>query len=226
MKTLCILLTFLVSVNLGSARELLAVFLDQPEDLPTPLYLFDGTQSYELEVAGPYFSLPVVLPKGDLRLVLSERELEEGAEISPDMVKFVLPGSWSRVYLVCLPTNKVGEGSLPINVTPVNASDGELPLGTTLLMNLSRAEIYGNFGKLRVAVKPGETKSFAAPIREFGSYPVRINCILPGEAESQPLMVSNWLHDPDVKQLVFVTPRATSKFPAFRAVTDKPDVSR
>jgi hypothetical protein len=116
------------------------------------------------------------------------------------------------------PSNKL----FPARVLPVNASTDKLPAGHTLFYNFTEATVYGKFGNIVVTVKPGKSTNMKPPIDESGSYPVEIDCRIPGEEKTTALARSSWRHSPDSRQIVFIVPPPQGKLPRLWSLNDTP----
>ena len=213
-------LLFLLMSQLSSAREIRTIFMGKGRDKPEQAVLFTGKENLKVTLPGRNFSPDVEIPRGDLNLAVLPKALPEGEEL-PEGVQIVkIPEQWSRVILLFLPdpSNKV----FPAHVLPVNASSGKLPPGHTLFHNFTDSPIYGKFSKTVVTVEPGKSAQMRPPIDEGGSYPVEINCRLPGEDKTTAIVRSSWHHSSKSRKIVFIVPSAKGKIPRLWSLNDTP----
>ncbi|MCB1131668.1 MAG: hypothetical protein KDN05_11095, partial [Verrucomicrobiae bacterium] len=203
-----------------AGRTVRAIFIQPPDKAPEKALLFMEGGSVEIELPSRNLSPEVDLPAGDLSaFVLSEAP--PAGEKPPQGAQLVrIPEAWSRCILLFFPVpdNK----AFPARVIPLNASTGDFPLGHTLIYNVSPAKVAAKFGDLRVEVKPGGTASLKPPLARFGDYPVAIDCLFPGDSKPTSICRSQWQHDPEVRQLLFVTPAPGYKVPRVWSILDRP----
>ena len=79
----------------------------------------------------------------------------------------------------------------------------------------------GKFGEELITVRPGKTASLKPPISKFGDYPVAIDCVFPGDKKPTAICRSSWQHDPEVRQILFVTPAPGFKVPRVWGILDR-----
>lgn len=213
-----VLLLFLLQIS--SAREIRTIFIGQGQEKLEQAVLFTGKENIEVKLPGRNFSPEIEIPKGALTLAILPRPLAEGEEVPKAAQKINIREQWSRVILLFLPdpTNKF----FPARVIPVNASSDKLPVGHSLFYNFSESTIYGKFGARVITVEPGQSLKMRPPIKESGSYPVQIDCRLPGEETTTALARSSWHHSPDSRQIVFIVPSPQGKFPRLWSLNDSP----
>lgn len=188
----------------AAARKARAIFIQPPEPVAEKATLFTGTVYAEIELPQRNLSPEVDLPDGDLTLVVLPGKLAPDAKVPEGAPKFIIPAAWSRCILLFFPdpSNKV----FPARVIPVNASTENFPNGDTLIYNVSTAAIMGKFGTQVVKVMPGKSSIVKPPISGFGDYEVAIDCAFPDDTKPTAVCRSTWQHDPDVRQILFVTP--------------------
>ncbi len=204
----------------ASARKARAIFVQPTGEAVEKAVFFSGTEYVEIELPRRNFSPEVELPAGDLVLAVLPDRLAPDAEVPAGAQKITIPAAWSRCLFVVIPdpTNKV----FPARVIPVNASADVFPEGATRIYNLSKAAIRGNFGGQAVKVLPGESGVIKPPVSAFGSYPVEIDCAFPGDAKPTSICRSQWQHDPEARQILFVTPSPGLKVPRVWGILDHP----
>jgi hypothetical protein len=173
---------------------------------------------FKIELPQWNFSPEVDLPDGDLNVAVLSTLPPKGEPIPLSTPTIKIPDSWSRCLLIFLPDpdNKV----FPAKIIPVNASAAEFPNGYTKIYNLTGATILGKFGSESVKVLPRKSASFKPPTSQFGPYLVAIDCVLPGEEKLSGICCSSWMHNPDVRQIMFVTPSEGYKVPRIWGILD------
>lgn len=215
-----ILLSFFLSFGVLQAREARSIFVQPPQGAPEKAYLVTNTQSIQVDLPTRNFSSEVSLPAGDLTFAVLPKPLEQGQEIPENAPIVRVPKEWSRCYLLFVVDKK--NEFFPVRVLPINASGNGFPEGHYQMLNASNATIRARFGKQVVVVKPGKISLVEPPINEFGSYPIRVDCLKPGEKEPSVICQSMWQHDPSARQLVLVTTSPTRSLPRIWALTDVP----
>lgn len=215
--TLCLLGAMVSPVQ--AARKVRAVFI-QPSNMDHPkALLLAGDKMVEIELPQRNFSPEVELPDGDLQVSILSAPPSAGSPIPAEAPRFTLPESWSRCLLLFFPdpSNKV----FPAKVIPVNASTADFPKGHTLIYNVTAATIQARFGAETVKAAPGKSVSLKPPMAGFGDYQVAIDCAFPGDNEPTAICRSTWQHDPEARQILFVTPTPGYKVPRVWGILDR-----
>jgi hypothetical protein len=204
----------------AAARKARAIFVQPTGESVEKAVLFSGTEYVEIELPRRNFSPEVELPAGDLVLAVLPGRLAADAPVPAGAQKITVPAAWSRCLLVVIPdpSNNV----FPARVIPVNASADVFPKGETRIYNLSKAAIRGNFGGQNVKIMPGQAGTIKPPISAFGSYPVEIDCAFPGDATPTSICRSTWQHDPEARQILFVTHSPGHRIPRAWGILDHP----
>lgn len=212
------LLLLAISAPMLPARQVRAIYLPGSGGPLPKAYLIGAEKSFEVELPQRNLSPEVKLPNGDLTLVALPSLLPADTKIPEGAPRVTIPASWGRCILIFLgdPSNKV----FPVRIIPVNASTVNFSKGSTRIYNLSKTTLLGRFGDERVQLKPGKSESFGAPIRDFGSYPMGIDCIPEGETAPRAVCRSVWQHDPESHQILFVIPKEGSILPRIWGVLD------
>lgn len=214
------LLAMLILTSAAEAsKKVRAVFI-QPANLDYPkALLVAGDKAVEIELPQRNFSPEVELPDGELQVTILKGAPAAGVPIPADAPKITIPESWSRCLLLFFPdpSNKV----FPAKVIPVNASTTDFPKGHTLIYNVTAATIVARFGSETVKAAPGKSTSIKPPISGFGDYPVAIDCAFPGDKEPTAICRSTWQHDPEARQILFVTPSPGYKVPRIWGILDR-----
>jgi hypothetical protein len=202
-----------------SAREARTILIQAPTKVPEKVMIYTGVEYLDIELTQRNFSTKIKLPDGDLTLALLPDKLASGDQMPAEAPRFTIPASWGRCLLVFFadPANKV----IPLRVIAVNASPDHFPIGHTLLYNFSNVRIHGDFGGQMVSLLPGKRCFIKPPISQVGAYPVMIECVFPNDKKVSTVFRSNWRHEPDARQLLFVTPSAGHKIPRVWGVLDR-----
>jgi hypothetical protein len=208
----------------SAARKVRAIFISPGTPALEKATLFTGTQSVEVELPQRNLSPEVSLPDGDLLVAILPAPPATGEDLPAAAPKIKIPAAWERCILLFFPdpTNPV----FPARVIPVNASTADFPKGHSLIYNVSNASILAKFGEEQVSVKPGSTASLKPPITGLGDYLVAIDCILPEETKPTAICRSSWQHDPDARQILFITPTPGFKVPRVWGILDRQQETR
>ena len=207
-----------------AARKARAIFISPGGSPLQKAVLFTGAHYADVELPQRNLSPEVDLPDGDLLVAILPSPLAEGEKLPAEAPKIKIPAAWARCILLFFPdpSNRV----FPARVLPVNASAADFPKGHTLIYNVSTAAIMAKFGDVLVSVKPGGIASLKPPIPGFGDYLVAIDCLLPGDTKPTAICRSSWQHDPDVRQILFITPTPGLKFPRVWGLPDREQETR
>jgi hypothetical protein len=213
------LLVGVFSLPASAARKARAMFIQPAGEALEKAILFTGKAYVEVELPQRNFSPEVDLPDGELVLAVLRKPLDAGQEVPADAPQVKIPEAWSRCLLLFFPdpSNKF----FPARVIPVNASAADFPKGHTLVYNVSSAAVMGKFGSEVVTVRPGKSASLKPPVANFGDYPVEIDCIFPGDEKPSSVCRSTWQHDPEARQILFVTPAPGYKVPRVWGILDR-----
>lgn len=216
-------LTFICLIGMAlpsaAARKVRAIFISPGSPALEKAVLFTGVQSVEIELPQRNLSPEVSLPDGDLLVAILPTPPAAGDDLPAAAPKIKIPAAWERCILLFFhdPTNPV----FPARVIPVNASTADFPKGHSLIYNVSNASIQAKFGEEQLSVKPGNIASLRPPVAKLGDYLVAIDCILPGETKPTAICRSTWQHDPDVRQILFITPTPGFKVPRVWGILDR-----
>lgn len=217
---LFILLCSSVSLSLPceAARKARAIFIQPPGGAPEKAVLFSSTRSEEIELPSRNLSPEIQLPAGNLSLAVLTRTPATGEAVNPNSPLVKIPEAWDRCILLFFPDpgNKV----FPAKVIPVNASKSDFRLGETLIYNVAPATVLARFGDKTYRIEPGKSTVVAPPIAGSGSYQVSIDCTLPGETQPTAVCRSSWQHEPEARQILFVTPTPGRKIPRVWGILD------
>ncbi len=209
----------LSSVLPSSARTIRTIFVEPPPNTPEKVFLFTGKEYIETELAFKSLSAEIEIPAGQLALAVLPNKLAADAKVPEQAPKITIPESWDRCILLFFPdpANSV----LKARVMPLNASQGDFPKGSTRIFNVSNAAIYAKFGAEGAKITPGQVATVKAPRSGFGDFPVAVDCMLPGETKPRALCRTSWQHDPESRQIMFVTPVEGYTVPKMWGVLDR-----
>ena len=202
-----------------AARKARAIFIQPTGEIPEKATLFTGSEYAEIELPTRNLSPEIELPAGDLAVAVLPETLAAGQKVPEGTQTFKIPEAWSRCILLFFPDpqNKI----FPARVIPVNASAADFPRGHTLIYNVTQAAVVAKFGDSLVKILPGKTASLKPPIDKFGDYPVAIDCVFPGDTKPTSICRSQWQHDPDARQILFITPAPGFKVPRVWGILDR-----
>lgn len=213
---------FLVAVLPASAaRKLRAVFIQPGQAVPEKALLYDGMKGIEVELPQRNFSPEVNAPDGDLELVCLQSAPDAGQKLPAGAPRVRIPKEWDRCLLLFFPDPK--NTVFPARIIAVNASDAEFKAGESLLFNVSPATVRGTFGDKVVKASPGEKVVIPPPIDRKGDYLVAIDSAMPGDKEPTPICRTTWRHEPEARQILFVTPEPGTAIPRVWGILDRPD---
>jgi hypothetical protein len=200
-------------------RKVRAIFIQPPGGSPEKAVLFSPAKSDEIELPTRNLSPEIPLPGGDLTLAVLTKAPAAGEKVNPEAPVVKIPEAWDRCILLFFPDPQ--NKAFPAKVIPVNASDAGFALGQTLIYNVTPATVVAKLGERVSQVGPGKSTVIPPPIAGFGSYPVAIDCTVPGNPEPAAICRSSWQHDPDARQILFVTPDPGRKVPRIWGVLDR-----
>ena len=202
-----------------SARTIRSVFLQAPRNAPEVALLYPSEAGEGVEVALPARNLSpeVELPAGDLVLYVLSNPPIEGEEIPAGAQKISIPAAWKNCTIIFIPDrqNKIFPGRAIV----VNSTNDNFPKGDTIVYNLSNVQFTGNFGKEVVRLRPKKSGIFKAPLPVAGVYPVAMDCVLPTK-EKRTITRTKWVHNPNARQILFVTPTKGRAIPRVWSVLD------
>ncbi|MGB0372341.1 MAG: hypothetical protein ACPGN3_13490 [Opitutales bacterium] len=222
-KTL-LLLSLLIFLGFDpsiSAREIRAIFLNGSQDSPQTAYLHSKEFSETIHLPRKILSPSTTVPNGNLSFaVLSQAPAEEEEVLIPENAQIVtIPKEWTRCILLFVPKSQNTE--FPAAVYPINASGDSFPSGHTMIYNFSQNSIAGKFGEQVVMIAAGSKAIIGEPREGRGSYRVDMACELPTHENPVVFYGTSWMHYPDRKQLMFITPpTGNRKTPTIRLVLD------
>ena len=214
---LCLLLVSPAS----AAREVRAIFIQLGQVVPEKAFLHDGKKGFEVELPQRNFSPEASAPDGDLELACLQGEPAAGQPIPAGAPRVKIPKEWKRCLLLFFPDPK--NPVFPARIIAVNASDEEFKPGESLLFNVSQATVRGKFGDKVVKASPGEKVVIPPPINRKGDFLVAIDSAMPGDKEPTPICRTTWRHEPEARQVLFVTPEPGMAIPRVWGILDRPE---
>lgn len=213
---------FLVAVLPASAaRKVRAVFIQPGQAVPEKALLHDGKNGIEIELPQRNFSPEVNAPEGDLEFACLKGAPAAGQPLPAGAPRVKIPKEWKRCLLLFFPDPK--NPVFPARIIAVNASDADFKPGESLLFNVSPATVRGKFGDKVVKASPGEKVVIPPPIDRKGDFLVAIDSAMPGDKEATPICRTTWRHEPDARQILFVTPEPGRTIPRVWGILDRPE---
>ena len=217
-----ICLCFALFPSTGAARTAKAIFLGANQDSPQKAYLLTATKSVEIELPRRYLSPVVELPDGELTLVVSSQASLPEAPHDPPLPQVKIPESCKHAILIFRrnPENK----AFPVRVVVIDASSKKLPLGHTLLFNLSGGEVAAKFGDKEVFVKPNKSKLVSPPNVSAANPIFQTTFVIryKGDSEWRVISRATQRHYPNIRQLLFAVKVPGRKYPRIWGVVDSP----
>lgn len=189
------------------------------KDFPHKMYLYDGTNTREVEIPTKNFSPLYPLPEGDITVRLLASPPAEG-EIPDDKnsISVELAASIKQCYLLLLPGEEK-DGGVP-RLQSIKANEDGFKAGQMMWFNLSPFPISGEIGPRKLEIKPNGREIVDAPAKGFEQYRILLK-YLPKDAETPaPLTSSMWRHKPTARSIVFVVMTPKSKLPQILSFFD------
>ncbi|MCH7226209.1 hypothetical protein [Haloferula sp. A504] len=194
-----------------SVRTCRILFLEAPASAPTSLFLFDGSESREVDLPRMNFSKVYSLPAGALRLHLLSTALDDPEQLPDGAPCAKVSAGVTDFYLLLTsdPENKVA----PVRMQAIHAGSDRLKRGQMLWFNLTRNTIGGTVGSERLVVQPGARTVIDPPARGNERYQVDLGFRIPDEDHLYPLCETKWMHDPRSRSVAFIIPKAGIRTP-------------
>ena len=202
-----------------AARKVRAIFIQPGPNAPEKALLWDGKSGFELELPQRNFSPEVNAPEGDLDLLCLTGPPATGKAVPAGAPRVKLPKEWKRSLLLFFPDPS--NSAFPARVIAINASEADFKMGHSLVFNVSKATIRGKFGNEVVTVSPGAKAVIKPPVNGKGDYLVAIDSAMPGDKEATPICRTTWRHEPEARQILFVTPEAGRDVPRVWGILDR-----
>jgi hypothetical protein len=216
--TVCCLL-LAAALPASAARKLRAIFIQPGPGAPEKALLHDGKSSFEVELPQRNFSPEVDMPEGDLELACLTGSPAAGEALPAGAPRVKIPKEWKRGLLLFFPdpANRL----FPARIVAVNASQADFKMGQSLVFNVSKATIRGKFGNEVITVAPGGKAIIKPPVDKQGDYLVAIDSAMPGDKEATPICRTTWRHEPEARQILFVTPEPGRDIPRVWGILDR-----
>lgn len=213
----CVLLA--AALPASAARKLRAIFVQPGPGAPEKALLYDGKNQIEIELPQRNFSPEVNAPDGDLVLACLTGTPASGQPVPSGAPQVKIPKEWKRCLLLFFPDP--GNRLFPARVIALNASEADFKMGHSLMFNVSKATVRGKFGKEVVTVAPGGKAIVKPPVDKQGDYLVEIDSAMPGDKEATPICRTTWRHEPEARQILFVTPEPGRDVPRVWGILDR-----
>jgi len=185
-----------------SKRVCQILCLNKPVDFHNQGFLFDGTESHEVTLSTKGFSNVVALPKGELNLHISPRQVDKSQDLPEGAVSVKISKEINDFYILIKATANGEESKYSLEV--VDASDGKLKPGETLWINFTKHNISAEIGENSFPI-PSEGRVVSTPpLKENGYYPVYFKYQREGKGDYHPVFKRTWRHMKTAKSLGFV----------------------
>jgi len=208
----------------ANKRTIRAVFIEAPRKAPEIVVLQEvkkeGLAGEVIDVKLPRrnLSAKVNLPKGSLTVAILTNAVGEGEKLPSEAQKITIPENWTNCIIILFPDRK--NQIFPGRAVIVDSSNASFPKGDTMIYNLSNVLFRGNFGNKKVIINPRKSGLLKAPRKVKVAYPVLLDCLLPQNKERRVITRTKWVHNPDARQIVFVTPVEGRDLPKVWSVLD------
>lgn len=224
-----LLLLFFLACSLAAAqgtgkRTCRILFLDGPDEAPQTLFLFDGTNSREVELPRLNLSQVYQLPGGPLRVHLLAKPPADPKALPAGAPSADVPETAGDIYLIL--SHDPSNPAAPVRIQVIDASSGKLRTGQMLWYNLAPHEVGGVIGSQRLTMKANSRTILDAPASGAADYDVKIAHRPAGAPDWQPVCETKWLHDPRSRSIVFVLGDDSPRTPRVMMFTDYREPSR
>jgi len=178
------------------------VFPERPNDSPKVAYLFDGKESRQVSLPSMNFSPVIVLPKGELTIVMTPSAITDPENLPPN-VPMLKIGETARDFYI-LVTPDPDNAVMPVKMNMVSASDGKLNPGETLWFNMTKHRIVGKLGAAKMSVAPKGRTVSGDPVQESGYYRAELGFQPEGKGDFQRITEQQWWHDAASRHIGFI----------------------
>jgi hypothetical protein len=210
--------TLAVGQQPKAGRTCRILFLGAQENSPKTIYLHDGVGTQKVDLPTLNFSSVYNLPPGNISLKLCLTSPTEEQPIPADAPSATVSEATTDCYL--LVTSDPKNSLIPLRFHVVDANPAGFRLGEMMWLNLTPYLVGGNLGSRTLNLKPNSQVIVSAPTDGPGSYPVKIGYD-PGNKKKPALMVSTeWPHNPNGRNIVFVMMLPNSKIPRIKGYSD------
>lgn len=200
------------------------LFFNAPGDAPQKLFLFDGTDTQEVELPKMNFSPVYELAPGKIAIALLPKEPEDPEKIPAGAPKVVVPEGVVDFYL--LVTSDKDNKVAPVRMQVVNVGDDKLKLGQMLWFNLTDLTVGGMVGTQKLLIGPKKRLVLDPPAKGHADFPVSLSFRITGDKQLYPLCETTWRHDPRSRSVVFINAEPGKRAPRVMGFSDfreKPD---
>jgi hypothetical protein len=201
-----------------SARTCRILFLAAPADAPKTIFLSDGTTSQEVDLPSMNLSKVYPLAAGEITLTMHKALPEANVPLPETAPKAKVAETLRDLYLLVAsdPTNKTA----PVRFQVIDANVDGFRNGQLLWYNLTRDRIGGKIGSQTLELLPNSKVILKAPSSATGDYNVNIGYLPAGAKRSEPICETVWIHDPKIKNIIFVLPVPNSRIPRIMGFPD------
>lgn len=201
-----------------SKRTCRILFLAPPAGAPQKIFLNDGITTQEVDLPGMNLSKVYPLAPGAITLTMLPAKLDPKVPLPVDAPKGTVAEDVRDVYLLVAsdPANKIA----PVRFQVINANADGFRNGQLLWFNLSPHRIGGKIGTEMLDLAPNAKAILKAPSTTIGDYNVKIGYVPAGTKRAEPICETIWLHDPKIKNIVFVLPVPESRIPRIMGFPD------
>ncbi len=194
------------------------LFLAAPPDAPKTLFLSDGSSTQQIELPSMNLSKIYPLANGDITLTMLPAMPLPQVPLPADAPKATVAEAIRDIYLLVSsdPANKTA----PVRFQVINANVDGFRNGQLLWFNLSPHRISGKIGSETLDLPPNSKAILKTPATNIGDYNVKIGYVPAGTQRTEPVCETIWLHDPKIKNVVFVLPVPESRIPRIMGFPD------
>lgn len=186
----------------SSDRTCRIIFPERPNKAPRLAYLFDGNKSIQVNLPSTNFSKVIVLPRGELTLVMTPTKISDPKKVPPGAPKLKIPEAVKDFYILMTPNPS--NSILPVRMNLVNTSEGRLRKGQTLWFNLTDHRIVAKLGDKKMSVGPKSSTVTSDPVSDSGYYRAKLAFQPNAEGKFHKITEQHWWHDAENRHLGFI----------------------
>lgn len=175
------------------------IFPDRPNDAPRAAHLYDGEKSREITLPSMNFSEVIILPAGEITLLLSPGEIKDPANPPAGAPTLRIGKNVNDFYI--LVSHDPGNAALPLGMKLVVASDGELKAGETVWCNLTDHRISVELGDSKLSVDPQSQTVSKAPLPENGYFKAEFSYQQDAKGDLRKVTEQQWWHDANCRHM-------------------------
>lgn len=201
-----------------SKRTCRILFLAAPSDAPKALFLADGSSAQQVELPSMNLSKVYTLPAGDITLTMLPAMPQPKVPLPANAPKATVAEALRDIYLLVAtdPANKTA----PVRFQVIDANVDGFKNGQLLWFNLSPHRIGGKIGSETLDLATNSKTILKAPATNSSDYNVKIGYLPAGTQRTEPVCETIWLHDPKIKNVVFVLQVPESRIPRIMGFPD------